>query len=289
MAEDKVTAHGRELGAELRRRRERAGYNGLEMARRLGWSATQVSRVEVGARTITQTDVAIYLSSCGVPRDEMGPILDLAREAGRDHRFKSHGEQLPDELQTLIFHETTAVSIESYELIVMPGLLQTEDYTRALLREYGMYANDSIEFRVQARMDRQGLLRRSEPPQCIFYVHENALRIRVGDVRIMHEQLLHLVFLTTWQHCVIRIIPVSAGGRGVAQAPFQMLRYAENDPVVSAEHEAVSLFLNRADHVDYYQAILNRLDGVALDEEESRRLLADLANEFDRAEESHDG
>jgi transcriptional regulator with XRE-family HTH domain len=289
MAEDKVTAHGRELGAELRRRRERAGYNGQEMARRLGWSTTQVSRVEVGARVITQSDVAIYLSSCGVPRDEMGPILELAREAGRDHRFKSHGEKLPDELQTVIFHETTAVSIESYEPIFVPGLLQTEEYIRALLRENGMYDDDSIEFRVGARMARQRLLKRVEPPRCTFYVHENVMHTIIGSRRIMHEQLLQLVFLGSWQHCAVRVLPVAAGARGLAYSSFQLMSYAESDPVIYSEHEAVSLFLDRAVHVDHYREVLNRLDAVALGEGESRRLLADLANEFDRAEEGHDG
>src|SRR6201999_1579947 len=115
MAEDKITAHGRELGGELRRRRERAGYNGLELAKRLGWSTTKVSRVETGARIISEVDLAIYLASCGVPRHEMDAFLDLAREADHDHRLKSHGEKLPDELTTLIFHETTATAIESCE------------------------------------------------------------------------------------------------------------------------------------------------------------------------------
>jgi transcriptional regulator with XRE-family HTH domain len=80
---------------ELRRRRELVGYNGQDLARRLGWSTTKVSRVETGARTVSEVDIAIYLASCGVPRDEMDWIVDLAREAGSDHRLKSHGEKLP--------------------------------------------------------------------------------------------------------------------------------------------------------------------------------------------------
>lgn len=288
MAEDKITAHGRELGAELRKRREAAGYQGQELARRLGWSPTKVSRVEVGARPVTQADVAIYLASCGVPRDEMDPIVDLAGEAGHDHRLKSHGEKLPDELRTLIFYETTAAAIDSFELIVVPGLLQTEEYTRALLLENGMYAGESIEFRVRARMDRQSLLRGSKPPQCLFYIHENVLRAPIGSNQIMHEQLLQLVFLSSRPQCTIRVVPVAAGGRGLAQAPFRMMRYVQNDPVVYSEQDVVSLFLDRKQHTDHYRDVLNRLDRAALDEGESRRLLVALASEFDRAEEGHD-
>jgi transcriptional regulator with XRE-family HTH domain len=288
MPEDKVTAHGRELGIELRRRRTRAGFNGKDMAARLGWSTTKVSRVEVGARPITEADVIMYLASCGLSEDEIDPILALAREGAQDHRLKSHGEKLPDELKTLIFHETTTAEIYSFEPIVVPGLLQTEDYIRALLREGGLYADDRIEFRVRARLGRQSLLRKSEPPQCVFYIHENVFCTFIGSARIMHEQLLHLVFLTSWRHCRIRVLPASAGARGIAHGSFQLMRYAEHDPVVNVEQEAVSLFLDRKVHSDHFWKVLNRLDRVALDEGESRQLLAGLASEFEQPEEGHD-
>jgi hypothetical protein len=258
------------------------------MARRLGWSTTQVSRVETGARYISPADVAIYLASCGVPRDEMDPILELAGEARADHRLRSHGEKLPDELTTVIFHETTAAEIDSFELAVVPGLLQTEDYTRALLRESGIYAGESIEFRVRARMDRQGLLRRPEPPYCVFLIHENALHTPIGNSRIMHEQLLQLVFLAAWQRCSIRIVPVSAGGRGMVYAPFRLLKYSDHDPVAEIEQDAVTLFLDGEAHIKRYLQMLDRLGRAAFDEEESRRVLVDLASEFDRAEDGPD-
>jgi transcriptional regulator with XRE-family HTH domain len=289
VAEDRITAHGRELGVELRRRRELAGYNGLELANRLGWSTTKVSRVETGARIISEVDIAIYLASCGVPRLEMDGILDLAREANYDHRLKSHGEKLPDELRTLIFHETTAVEIDSYESVFVPGLLQTEDYARALFLEADQFRGDSIGFRVQARMDRQGLLRRSYPPQCTFYLHENAIRTRIGSAQIMHEQLLHLIFLTSWRHCVIRVIPRSANGVGLASTSFHRMSYVDHDPVVEIDLETKSLFLDRKSDTERYRKVLNRLDTVALDEGQSRGVLADLASVFERAEDGHDG
>lgn len=285
MADHKITAHGRELGAELRRRREAAGYNGLTLAKRLGWSTTKVSRVETGARLISEVDVAIYLASCGVPRDETDPILDLAREAGHDHHLKSHGEKLPDELRTLIFHETTAAAIDSCELVFVPGLLQTEDYARALFTEGEQFDDDSIDFRVQARMDRQHLLRKSQPPRCTFFLHEHALRSIIGDARIMHEQALQLLFYSSWRHCSIRVVPASTGGRGLAHTSFHLMQYVEHGPVVYVEQDVASLFLNGKAHVDHYRKVLRRLDKAALDEGESRGLLAELASEFERAEE----
>jgi transcriptional regulator with XRE-family HTH domain len=287
VAEDRIAARGRELGVELRRRRERAGFSGQDMARRLGWSTTKVSRLETGARTVSEVDIAIYLASCGVPREEMDWIVDLAREAGHDHRLKSHGEKLPDELRTLIFHETTAIEIDSYEPIFIPGLLQIEGYAHALFLEADQFRGDSIGLRVQARIDRQGLLRRSRPPRCTFHLHENALRTRIGTAAIMHEQLLHLIFLTSWRHCIIRVVPRSANGVGLASNSFHRMSYVDHDPVVEIDLETNSLFLDQKSDTDRYQKVLNRLDRVALDEGESRRVLADLASEFDRAEEGH--
>lgn len=245
--------------------------------------------METGARTLSEVDIAIYLASCGVPRDEMDRVLDLAREAAGDHRLKSHGEKLPDELTTLIFHETTAAEIESYESVFVPGLLQTEDYARALFLEADQFHGDSLGLRVQARMDRQGLLRRSYPPRCLFFLHENVLNTCIGGPRIMHEQLLHLVFLTNWKHCVIRVVPRSAQGLGLASSSFHRMSYADHDPVVEIDLETNSLFLDRRSDTDHYSKVLHRLDGVALDEGESRRVLADLASDFDRVEEGLHG
>jgi transcriptional regulator with XRE-family HTH domain len=283
VAEDKITALGRELGGELRRTRERAGYNGKDMATRLGWSTTKVSRVEVGARPISEEDIVMYLASCGLKVDEIDPILDLARERNLDHRMKSHGEKLPDELKTLIFHETTAAEINNFEPIFIPGLVQTEGYIRALLHE-GDVHGDSVELRVRARMKRQLLLKKPAPPRCRFYVHENALRARIGSAKIMRDQVLHLLFVATLRYCDVRVLPVTAGGRGLAFGPFQPMTYVEHEPVVYTEHDAFSLFLDRGEHAGHYRRVLNRLGEAALGEGESRRFLADLADELDRSE-----
>jgi hypothetical protein len=89
-------------------------------------------------------------------------------------------------------------------------------------------------------MDRQGLLRKSNPPLCTYFLYANAVRTPIGNNRTMHEQLLQLVFLGSWRHCAIRLVPVSAGGSGLAQAPFRLMRYADHDPVVEIEQDAVT-------------------------------------------------
>lgn len=291
MVDNKPTALGMELGAELRRRREIKGLNGREMAHKLGWHPSKVSRLETGVREASEVDVAIYLATCQVSRADMDRLLDLAREAAADrpgYRLQTHGEKLPDELRTLIFHETNARTIASYEPIFLPGLLQTEDFTRALLEEGGFYDEDAMEFRVQARMDRQSLLNRPEPHLCTFYIHEHVLRTQIGSARIMHEQVLHLVFQTARAGCEVLVVPTSAGGRGLAKGAFRLMAFDEIDPVVYVEQEAASLFVDDRDQVSHYRDVLRRLDTVALDEGQSRHWLASLATEYDRSEDDRD-
>jgi hypothetical protein len=105
----------------------------------------------------------------------------------------------------------------------------------------------------------------------------------------MHEQLLHLIFLTSWRHCVIRVIPRSSNGVGLASTSFHRMSYVDHDPVVEIDLETKSLFLDRKTDTERYRKVLNRLDTVALDEGQSRGVLADLASVFERAEDGHDG
>lgn len=282
------TARGRELGAELRKRRKAAGWQTQELADKLGWSAAKVSRMETGVRGQSEVDVAVYLTFCKVLREELNELLDLARETDKGRWLRPHGERLPDELRTLIFHENTAASIHSYEPLLIPGLLQTEAYTRALFTWAGLMPRDMIETRVRARLDRQGLLRRSNSPLCFFFIHENALRSAVGSSNIMNEQLLQLVFLTSQSQCQIRVVPTKAGPHGGFSGAFQVMRFHEHRPVVCLENITTSLFVESPEDVDAYRRILARLAEIALDEGQSRDFLASLANDHDQPEEADD-
>jgi transcriptional regulator with XRE-family HTH domain len=281
MPADKVSALGRELGHELRARREKAGYNALEFSKRLGWSPTRVSRVETGAKMPTTSELTMYLASSGATRDEINKVLDLAKEGDRGHRVKDHSDDVNDETNTLIFHERAALTIDAYDPIFVPTLLQTENYTRARLIEAGVNSTAIIEHRMQCTADRQKVLRQSEPPECTYYIAENALVTPIGDTLIMTEQLLHLVFLTTWQHCTIRVIPRAAQGTGFAHNGFQRMTFPNQVPMVTIDLETNSLILDAKTDTGRYADVLSRLNGAALDEERSRTVLADLADDYD--------
>jgi transcriptional regulator with XRE-family HTH domain len=274
------TARGRALGAELRAWRERAGLEGTEMARRLSWSPTKVCNIESGRRGVSEVDAAMYLACCRTPGDDIKRVLEFFHE-NADYWVDLHGTHMSDELRSLATLESSASAIQSFECSYIPGLLQTEDYTRALITDAGLVPREVIEPRVGMRKDRQALLRGYRPPQTVFFIHENALRLPVGNDAVMNDQLLHLVFASSRPHISLRVVPTKAGARGAARA-FVLLGYSKAKPLVYLEHDAASLFLDGSRYVDSYRDNMSRLASAALDEDESRRWLAELANEHDR-------
>ena len=140
-------------------------------------------------------------------------MLKLVNEPD-DYRLQLHDGRIPDELSTLIFHESTATQIRSFQPIYLPGIAQTPDYARALLQELALDDPAKIERLIQIRMRRREILARLNPPKCMYFIHENALRMPIGGPRVMNEQLLQLLMLGNQPECAIRVVPMSAGARG---------------------------------------------------------------------------
>lgn len=251
----------------------------MELAERLEWTTTMLSRAETGKRPMTIAEVASYTAMCGVSGEEQRALLALVDEPDQ-YRIKSHLGQLPDELRSLIFAETNANTIECFEPSYVPGVLQTPGYARALFEGKGSV--EDIDRWVDVRMSRHDVLTRYNPALCTFLVHEHALRMQVGSRKVMVEQLLHLVFSTGRPQCSIRVIPASAGQRGVTSGSFQIFSFPEENPVIYLEHLTTSEFLEDRRDLDVFRAVLKRLATVALDEAQSTRWIADLATDFER-------
>ncbi len=258
------------------------GIDAKELAARIGWSPAKMSRIELGKSGCSEIDAAIYLGFLRIPREDISRIIALCTGDEDGSWLRHHGQRLPDELRTLVLHETIASSIFALELNRIDGLLQTEDYTRAMMRESGLIPDSGIEPRVQARKERQTLLRRISPPDITFYIHEHALRLPVGGNQVMHEQMLELVFRSQRPCCTIRVIPAAAGAHAGLGGPFRMMRFEEHHPVICLETQNRSLFLESVTDIATYQLILGGLADVALNAEESRSMLVALASEYDR-------
>ncbi|MGQ0839428.1 helix-turn-helix domain-containing protein [Actinokineospora sp.] len=274
------TLRSRELGDGMRGAMRGAGLTGRQVALKLGWSDSKLSRMLMGARGASELDVASLLAVCGVKGEERDRLLALCKEQDTQSWLQQFGDRLPKQLRTLVDHENQAVTIAEFEPTLIPGLLQTSDYARAVIRGIVNVPADEVDERVIARLARQQLLSRDRPPRCSFYVHEFALRLPVGGPEVMSDQLHHLLRASVRHNLTVRVMPASFGTHAAMAGAFQLMEFTSFKPVVYLESETSSVFLERPEEIAAYQSILSALADTALDEGQSRELIAALAVEL---------
>jgi transcriptional regulator with XRE-family HTH domain len=281
MGRANASACYRELGAELRKRREAANVTAARIADDTGWDRTKVSRIESGHADISTVDLILYLGACGIYAGAAQDVIQLCRTAvaNQGYWLSPHGEWLEDSLTSLIYHESTADRTISYEPAVVPGLLQTPAYAGVWISRSAPHMSRSVAEAVRIRIDRQAVLHRPRPAMFEFFVHEQALRTRVGSAAIMHEQLLHMVLMAALGHVTLRIVPEQAAFGG----SFRLFEYRKHAPLLYLDGFLTGMFIEDRDVVgDHYRYLLPELKAVALDAGESREFAATLADEYDR-------
>jgi transcriptional regulator with XRE-family HTH domain len=278
MGERETTARAREVGNMLRSIRDATNLTVSEVADRLGWSVSKVSRVERGVAGIDPAELVRYAAHCGAVLGDIDFLIDRCQEA------VPPGYWMSKRLASLIFHESTAAFSSSYDSLVVPGLLQTEEYATALFSREGLEHN-LAEARVRVRMVRQhGLHSRGFE----FFVHEQALRLPVGGNPVMNEQMLKLVLLADQPQITIRVVPTAAGQYGMFGPPFVLFRYTGGGPLVYMDAIPAGLFVEERGYVAGYHSLLAEMSDVALGRGESREVLAGLASAFDQPEDAPD-
>jgi transcriptional regulator with XRE-family HTH domain len=274
------TIRSRELGDGLRQAIEQAGLTGEHAAHVLGWSPSKMSRLLSGKRNATEVDVAAILGMCRVKGKERDRLLSLCQEQNTPGWLQQHGSRLPKQLMTLIDHENRAMTYSDIQPMLVPGLLQTSDYARAVLSRIANVPADEVDDRVAARLARQSLFSRERPARFTFYVHESVLRTPVGGPVVMSEQLHHLLRMAVRPYITLRVLPVVLGAHAASAGPFILLEFAEFRPVVYLESATSSLFLEKKEEIAAYQRILGALAETTLGERESKELIATLATEL---------
>ncbi|MEU7481475.1 helix-turn-helix transcriptional regulator [Lentzea sp. NPDC042327] len=258
------TAYSRDLGDELRRLRESStDLTGNAMAQRLGWDPSKVSTIEKGKTRPSEVDLVQFITMCG--KD-----VDFFEDFRRRYRyaFDEYIVQVSDNVRTLALAESTADKMLNYDTLTVAGLLQTERYADALYRAHGVATEERIPALVQARIDRQAVLRRHNRPDCLFYIHELALRQQVGNAEIMEDQYLQLLFNAR----IVRIVPANVL---INSAGVRLWEYEKALPVVYSESDLTHVFVQDPGAIARTRLIFNRLAEVALDEEQSRSKLAE--------------
>jgi transcriptional regulator with XRE-family HTH domain len=289
MDKQRSTVQSRELGDELREVRLAAKIQNKDMAQQLNWSPSKLVAVEKGTRSAKPTDIATLLTLCGFSLPETRELLHRIRNQDNGFLVRPNNSGLSDNLRALIIHENLATKLCTYESMGVPGLLQTEDYARALMGSVIGEDEDFVSSGVPTRMARQAVLTGPNAPRSTFYIHEAALQSQVGSAQVMHEQMLQLVLRSNLRSVTIQIVPFSAGGTAELLSPFLLMDFDRISPVVHVDISTVSVFLERPQEIAQYRSRQDLLARIALSAEESREVLADWADRYDRAREGqHD-
>ena len=278
--EQNPTLRARRLALELLRRREAAGLTREEAARQLEWSTSTIFRIETGRSRPQPGNVRVLLELYGVSGPERDGLIRLAREARQPGWWHSFRDVLPNPYEVFIGLEAGAASIRNFEPIVIPGLLQTEEYARQTLRNGpGELDRDDIERLVQVRMERQRILGREDRPRLWAVVDEAVIRRAVGGPEVMREQLRHLIECAEHGKTTLQVVPFSAGAHAGTTGPFIILDFPEpTDPaVVYVETLAGDLYLEERADVDRYTLAFDRLLAAALHPDDSVRLVQEAA------------
>jgi transcriptional regulator with XRE-family HTH domain len=274
----------RRLAAELRRLRSGVGFSIEDAAGRLQWPGSKVSRIENRQVGVSPRDLRKLLDLYEVTdlalREE---LLELGRRATERGWWQSYsGGVVPSAYANLIGLEAEAATIRTYEPELVPGLLQTADYSRAVIRA-GRPEDTSkeIDRRVEVRLERQEVLTRAEPPppKVSIVLNEGVLARRVGGPEVMRAQIEHLMRERDRANITIQILPFSAGEHPAMVGPFAMLTFLDPaDPgVVNVENVMGALTLERPEETRSYDEVWNAIQAKAASPADSRAIMRTYA------------
>ncbi len=263
------------VGVQLAGIREDAGLAQEQAARAVGFSPAKLSRIEAGKgrRPPTEADVRALLELYKTEEYEASVLLQLLRRAGEPGWWQRFDKRLmPEWFDRLVGLQEAATAIRTFEIQYVPGLLQTPDYTRAVVqRGLPTAPAREVQRRVELRMRRAELLRRADPPQLWAVIDESVLLRVLGSREVMREQLEHLVAMAQLPHVTVQIIPLDVTNASAPAIPVTYLRFGGADlpDIVYLEQIRSATFLEDRDETEEYRVVLDRLADEALNPRES--------------------
>jgi transcriptional regulator with XRE-family HTH domain len=266
------TPKGRALGGALRQAREGRGLKLRDFASTIGRDPGVLSRWETGDRTPKPEQVAQILTTLGVVGNEYEEIVALAYDT---HAPQWVATKLPDQkqqLSALVDYEQGASEIVEVAPLLVPGLLQTGSYVRAIMSGGGVPAGE-IATRAAIRIGRKDVITRDRPARLLALVGEGALRQAVGGRDTMVDQLKHLLEMSDRKNIDCRIVPYSSGWNPSLEGGFLMIKQDKLDPVVVLENRRSGLFLHEYGDVTAYQQAVDQITEIALTAKLSKAVL----------------
>lgn len=276
------TARQVRLGAELRKLREAAGLSAREAATLLGTNSVQMSQVEAGIAGVSEDRVRRFAAHYACTDEALvSALVAMATDRTRGW-WEEYRGSLPTpflDIAELEYHSTYRRDVE---FLHIPGLLQTEDYARAVF-SYGVpeLPAGELELRVNHRMARKVVIEGVHPVRYEALIHEAALRIRVGDRASSRAQLLRMLEISEAAHVTVRVIPFDLDGFGGAWSAM-MLAGGSVPKLDTAVRDAPhgTTFIDAEAQLDVFRTLFRKVEVVSLDPERSRNFIHRLAKEL---------
>jgi transcriptional regulator with XRE-family HTH domain len=272
------------LGTQLRRLREELGITREAAGDAIRASHAKISRLELGRVGFKERDIAGLLTLYGVDdAEERDRWMQLVRQANEPNWWHRYTDVLPSWFELYLRLEQAASIIRSYQVQFVPGLLQSEQYARAVIVQgHGGEDAEEIDRRVNLRMTRQKLLTEPDAPRFWAVIDEAALRRAFGSPAVMQEQIGHLLELAEIPSVTIQVLPFSSGGHAAAGGPFTVLRFAERDlpDIVYLEQLTSAMYLEKRPEVEVYLRTMERITVQAETPNASKDMLRSLLDEL---------
>jgi hypothetical protein len=237
--------------------------------------------METGERGLYEDDVSAILGFLRVPAEIRQELMGLVRVGNERnwHEIGGGGAPVSRILRDLIRFEGDANAVYNFEPLLLPGLVQTAEYTRTLIRKAAPHRNDhEVESMVAVRINRQRILDRADPPRLSLIIEEMALRRTMDDPAMMIGQLQHLLAASARRHISIQVLPFDAEAAIAMQGPLIILECPDQPTLCYEDGRSTATFLEDEEFIGRARLAWKRLSAAAHSEEDSRQLIAEFAS-----------
>lgn len=277
------TVRLRRLAGELRALRQAAGLTREDTAEQTNINSATLYRIETAKARPQKRTLLALLDKYGVTDPaRRAALVELSKQATQLGWLQAYESELPEEYTTYISFESEARSVRNYESLFVPGLLQTEGYTRAVVTASLPSASEmEVQQRVETRTQRQASITKGDPLKLWVIVDEAVLHREVGGPQVMAEQLRHLADMAARPHITFQVLPYKVGAHPGMHGAFAVMDFpdAADPELVYIENMAGALYLEKEADVRRYAEMFDQLRAAALNPADSRRLVARLADE----------
>jgi transcriptional regulator with XRE-family HTH domain len=277
------TVRGRQLARELRHLRERSGMTGEQVAAKMSWKQSKISRMETAKMRITSGEVMELCETYGVDGTKRDQLVLLARSARQRDWWREYSDYLKKGFIDFLAFEAEARTSCGYEAQVIPGILQCAAYARAILLGAQPRRSDEVDRGVEVRMARQQRVTQSDEPLHVWAVIDEAVLHRVvGRPDVMVAQLKHLLDLGELGNVSIQVLPYRAGIHAAIDGPFVLLTFDGYPDLLYIEHLVGCVYLEKPADTDHGRLIFDHLRSAAINTGDSSALIREQVKELSR-------